>query len=40
LHLLGQVSNRATAGKNAAGALLDGYDRRFVEHQPFADHAD
>ena len=39
-HLLGQVSDRAAAGEDAARALLHGHDRGLVEHQPFADHAD
>jgi len=39
-HLLGEVSDRAAAGENPARAVLQGNDRRLVEHQPFADHAD
>ena len=34
------MAHGAAAGENAAGAFLDGHDRGFVEHEPFAGHAD
>ena len=39
-HLLGQMTDGATARENAMGLAFDGHDRRFVQHETFAGHAD
>ena len=39
LHLPGHVTDRGAAGEDLAAGLIDGHDRRLIEHEPFAGNA-
>ena len=36
LHLPGHVTDRGAAGEDLAAGLIDGHDRRLIQHEPFA----
>ena len=36
LHLPGHVADRGAAGEDLAAGLIDGHDRRLIQHEPFA----